>query len=73
MKRALRLPLFFGVISSFMPACADYYVKPGSTTADFNRDKRECKRVAEKECLKNGTRPCDEIERCLEAKGWKQD
>lgn len=72
MKRAICL-LLLVVSPAFAPACTHYYVKPGSTTADFNRDKRECEGVAAKESRAHGTRPCDETEKCLEAKGWKQE
>jgi hypothetical protein len=72
MKRVLCLPLLLGMMLAFIPACTHYYVKPGASTADFARDKRECERVGEKEALKKGTKPCDESERCLQAKGWKR-
>jgi hypothetical protein len=71
MKKTLCLLLLLGILPVFVPACTHYYAKPGSTSADFRRDKRECERVGEKASRKNGTRPCDEAERCLLAKGWK--
>jgi hypothetical protein len=69
MKRLLLLT----VMAVLIPACTHYYVKPGRTTADFNRDKRECEKVAEKEAARKGTRTCDESEKCLLAKGWQRD
>ena len=69
-KRAPCLPLLLVVIAVFVPAYTHYYVKPGQTAAVFNRDKRDCERLAKKEAYKRGTRPCDETEKCLEAKGW---
>lgn len=72
MKKALCLLLLLGVLPAFVPACTHYYVKPGATNADFRKDKSECDRVAGKESRKRGTRPCDEAERCLEAKGWRR-
>ena len=56
-----------------IPACTHYYVKPGQTAAGFDRDKRECQRIAEKEAARKGTRTCDECEKCLFAKGWQRD
>jgi hypothetical protein len=69
MKRLLLLT----VMAVLIPACTHYYVKPGRTSADFNRDKRECQKVADKEAVRNGTRTCDECEKCLLAKGWRRD
>jgi hypothetical protein len=72
MKRMLCLLLLFASTAALLPACTHYYVKPGSTTADFAKDKRECERVGDRESRKKGTKPCDETERCLEAKGWRR-
>ena len=59
---------------SVMGGCTVYYAQPGKTNADFERDKRYCERVAEREAPRNGTRPCDEVDRCLVSlKGWKRD
>lgn len=69
MKRFLLL----AAMVVLMPACTHYYVKPGQTSADFERDKRECQRIAVKEAARNGTRTCDECEKCLLAKGWRLD
>ncbi len=70
MKRLLLLM----VMAAFIPAaCTHYYVKPGRTSADFSRDKRECDKVAEKEAARKGTKPCDESEKCLLAKGWRRE
>lgn len=69
MKRLLLLMTMIVLV----PACAHYYYKPGQTSAAFNRDKRECQRIAEKEAARKRTRACDECEKCLLAKGWKKD
>ena len=45
MKRLLLLMTMIVLV----PACTHYYYKPGQTSASFNRDKRECQRIAEKE------------------------
>lgn len=69
MKRLLLLT----VMAVLIPACTHYYVKPGRTSVDFSRDKRECDKVAEKEAALKGTRVCDESEKCLLAKGWQRE
>ena len=69
MKRLLLLL----ALAILVPACTHYYVKPGQTSAEFNRDKRECDRIAEKEAARKGTKVCDESEKCLLAKGWRRD
>jgi hypothetical protein len=43
------------------------------TAAGFSRDKRDCERIAGQAAVLNNTRVCDEVERCLYAKGWKRD
>lgn len=54
--------------------CTAYYTKPGKSNADFNRDKQYCEGIAKREAARNGTRVCDEIDRCLvNTKGWKRD
>jgi hypothetical protein len=58
---------------AILTGCTHYYYKPGMTKADFNRDKRDCQRTASQTALRNQTRVCDEIERCLIAKGWSRD
>jgi hypothetical protein len=72
MKKAFCLLMLLGVLPLFVPACTHYYVKPGATNSDFRRDKAACEKVGARESLKNGTRSCDETERCLEAKGWRR-
>jgi len=69
MKRLLLLTAMVVLI----PACTHYYVKAGQTNADFARDKRECEKIAKKEAARNGTKTCDECEKCLIAKGWRRD
>jgi len=69
MKKVLLLM----VMAVLIPACTHYYVKPGQTSADFARDKRQCDKIAEKEAARNGTRQCDECEKCLLARGWQRD
>ena len=48
MKKLLLLVAMIVLI----PACTHYYVKPGQTSASFDRDKRECQKIAEKEAAK---------------------
>ena len=48
MKRLLLLMAMVVLV----PACTHYYVKPGQTSASFDRDKRECQKIAEKEAAK---------------------
>ncbi len=56
-----------------LSGCTHYYVHPAKkTTAEFNRDKRECEKFADREAARRGTRPCDEVERCLLGKGWRR-
>ena len=58
---------------TLLTGCAHYYSKPGMTAAGFSRDKRDCERIAGQAATLNNTRVCDEVERCLAAKGWKRD
>jgi len=69
----MRRVLLLLVMAILIPACTHYYVKPGYTAADFARDKRECDKIGEKEAARKGTRPCDETEKCLLARGWQRD
>jgi len=56
-----------------LSGCAHYFVHPTkTTTAEFNSDKRACEKTADREAVKRGTRPCDEVERCLTGKGWRR-
>lgn len=56
-----------------LSGCTHYYVHPTKkSTAEFNRDKRECQRGAAAEAERRGTKVCDEVERCLIGKGWRQ-
>jgi hypothetical protein len=57
------------LLANILAGCTTYYHHP-SGKADFNRDKRECERIAEQAYSKNGTRVCDEIDRCLKSRGW---
>lgn len=69
MKRVLLLvPLMV-----LFTGCTHYYYKPGMTTTDFQRDKRNCERTAGQIAARNQTRVCDEIDRCLISKGWRRD
>ena len=69
MKRMLLIvPLI-----ALLTGCAHYYSKPGMTAAGFSRDKRDCERIAGQAAALNNTRVCDEVERCLTAKGWRRD
>jgi hypothetical protein len=65
--------LILVAMTVLIPACTHYYVKQGQTSANFDRDKRECQRIAEKEAARKGTRIYDECEKCLLAKGWQRD
>jgi hypothetical protein len=57
-----------------LSGCTHYYVHPTKkTAAEFNRDKRDCEKIADREAVRNGTKPCDEAERCLlKMKGWRR-
>jgi hypothetical protein len=71
-KRKLILPIIS--LIAVMTGCTVYYTQPGKSTADFNRDKKYCEGVAEREYIRNSTRLCDEVDRCLvNTKGWKRD
>lgn len=50
--------------------CVVGYEQRGKTQADFDRDKKYCQSVAEKEYQRKGTRICDEAEACLRSLGW---
>lgn len=68
-----RIPLVIFLMAVLI-GCTVYYTKPGKGAADFSKDKRYCEGIAEKEAARNGTRICDEIDRCLvNTKGWKRD
>jgi hypothetical protein len=57
-----------------LTGCTAYYTQPGKDTAHFKKDKRYCDGVAERRAARNGTRVCDEIDRCLtNQKGWRRD
>jgi hypothetical protein len=67
-------PLIFVIpLAPVLSGCTHYFVHPSRrTTAEFNRDKRECENVAGRESARKGTKPCDEVERCLIGKGWRR-
>jgi hypothetical protein len=70
MKRLLLIMPLIAVLTG----CTAHYIQPGKSAADFNRDKRYCQGIAEREAARKGTRVCDEIDRCLvNTKGWKRD
>jgi len=70
-KKLIVLMIFLVAV---MTGCTVYYTQPGKTTADFNRDKKYCEAIAERQYHGNQTRICDEIDRCLvNTKGWKRD
>lgn len=53
-------------------ACATSYTHPTKATRDFERDKRDCERSAEKTVAKKGVPLCEEVKKCLETqKGWR--
>ncbi len=54
--------------------CVTYYDHPTKkSTAEWNKDKAECERIAEREYARKGTRVCDEVDQCLVAKGWRRN
>ncbi len=56
-----------------LSGCTHYYVHPTKkSTAEFSRDKGDCEKTAAREAVRRGTRPCDEVERCLIGKGWRR-
>jgi hypothetical protein len=62
------------ILIPFAGGCTVYYKQPGKTTADFDRDKRYCERIAREKYKDNYTRMCDETDRCLvNEKGWKRE
>jgi len=70
----MRLAFIIIFITILITGCTVYYTQKGKNTADFNRDKKYCEGVAEKEAARKGTRVCDEVDRCLvNTKGWKRD
>ncbi len=50
--------------------CVVNYEQRGKTQADFDRDKKYCESVAEREYQRKGTRMCDEVDACLKSLGW---
>jgi hypothetical protein len=66
--------LLIALLLAGSTGCTAYYTKPGATTTDFNRDKAYCEKVAKQEAARKGTKPCDEVDRCLiNMKGWRRD
>ncbi len=61
------------VLAAALVGCTHYYSKPGMTTAGFAKDKRDCQNGAVEAAQRNNTQFCDEVERCLLAKGWKRN
>jgi len=59
-------------LMAVLTGCIAFYDKPGKSNSDFERDKKYCEGVAEKVYVRNGTRVCDEVDRCLISKGWKK-
>ncbi len=70
MKRVvLIMPFIFALCG-----CVVYYDHPTKKSAsEFNRDKSDCERIAEKEYSRKGARVCDEVDQCLVAKGWRRN
>ncbi len=64
--------LLMAPLIALLTGCAHYYYKPGMTNDTFYRDKKECEKNAYQTAVRNGTRQCDEIERCLFAKGYQR-
>jgi hypothetical protein len=72
-KEKIKRILLIIFLMAVTTGCTAYYTKPGQSNADFNRDKQYCQKIAEGEHARNGARLCDEIDRCLIAKGWKRN
>ncbi len=69
MKRVAAIMVF----AAFLGGCATYYDHPTKkTSAEFNRDKRDCERIAEPAAQRKHTRVCDEVDACLLSKGWRK-
>ena len=67
-KPGLLLPMI--ALAAVLGGCVAHYEKPGMTQAQFDRDKRECEVIAEREYARKGTRVCDEVDLCLKQRGW---
>jgi hypothetical protein len=65
----MRRVLLTVLLSSLLAACTTYYHHPGGN-ANFDKDKRECQKIAEKNYINDDARVCDEIDRCLKSRGW---
>lgn len=71
MRYAVMIILVMGTL--ILSGCAHYYEHPiKKSQAEFNRDKQECTRIGEREAVRNKTKPCNEVERCLFSKGWRR-
>ncbi len=69
---AYALPLIF--LCASITGCTTYYTQKGKSTADFERDKKYCEKIAQQEAARKGTRVCDEVDHCLvNTKGWKKE
>ncbi len=61
------------MLAMFTAGCTMTYTHVMKGQADFDRDKRDCQKVAAREAARNSTRICDEIDRCLvNTKGWQR-
>lgn len=60
------------LLMAAMAGCVVHYERPGQTQEQFDRDKKYCEAVAEREYARKGTRICDEVDACLISKGWKR-
>ncbi len=69
-KKKWAFPLV--LLIAALAGCIVNYERPGQTQQQFDRDKKYCETVAEREYARKGTRFCDEVDACLISKGWKR-
>ncbi len=65
--------LFLGIclmLLFVLSGCVVLYEQRGKTQGDFDRDKKYCESIAEKDYQRKGTRICDETDVCLKSLGW---
>jgi uncharacterized protein YceK len=68
--RAIMVALMLVALTA---GCTMTYTHTRKGQADFDRDKADCQKVAAREAARNGTRTCDEVDRCLvTTKGWQR-
>lgn len=74
-ERPGKITLTFMCLMLFLisAGCVVHYEQRGKTQADFDRDKKYCESIAEKEHQRKGTRVCDEVDACLKSRGWSAE